>query len=332
MIITKPSYFDTFRCIAGDCEDACCKEWAVEVDKASAAYYRSLPGALGDRLRQVLTEADGQTLMRIENGRCPMWRKDGLCRIQAELGEEALCQTCAQFPRLTHDYGDFIELGLELSCPEAARIILSAPDLPPISREAEGGEGEYDADAMEVLKATRQTALSIVNDRRYDVPTALALLLLYGCQAQGELDCGEIDGFDRESALDSARELAKKGDPGAVLEFFSSLEILADSWRQRLAVPENTPWEDTTRKIAAYFINRYWLQAVADYDLYSRVKLTVISCLTLHLLGGDPVQTAQRYSKEIENNLDNVEAILDAAYQEPAFTDDKILGMLLKTS
>jgi hypothetical protein len=77
-------------------------------------------------------------------------------------------------------------------------------------------------------------------------------------------------------------------------------------------------------------VERYWLQAVSDYDLYSRVKLTVISCLTVKLLGGDTVATAQLYSKEIENNMDNLEALLDAAYTYPAFTDDKLLGMLLE--
>ena len=89
MLIRKPSYFDTFHCIASACPDSCCKEWDVLVDPDKAAFYRSLPGPLGDRLRQVLKEEDGDTYMMIENRRCPMWRNDGLCRIQAELGEEA---------------------------------------------------------------------------------------------------------------------------------------------------------------------------------------------------------------------------------------------------
>ena len=38
---------------------------------------------------------------------------------------------------------------------------------------------------------------------------------------------------------------------------------------------------------------------------------------------------AQLLSKEIENNLDNVEALLDAAYSHPAFTDAAILGLLV---
>jgi hypothetical protein len=46
-------------------------------------------------------------------------------------------------------------------------------------------------------------------------------------------------------------------------------------------------------------------------------------------LGGDLVQTAQLYDKEIENNIDNVEAILDGAYTSAALTDEKLLGLLL---
>ena len=69
MRIVKPSYFDQFKCIAAACPDSCCKEWTVQVDAASAAFYRSLSGALGDRLRQVMTVEDGETVMINENGR-----------------------------------------------------------------------------------------------------------------------------------------------------------------------------------------------------------------------------------------------------------------------
>ena len=108
MKISKPAYYDEFRCLAGDCPDSCCQEWDVDVDEKSAAFYRGLPGELGDRLREVLQDTEAGTVMTIQDGRCPMWRADGLCRIQAELGEGALCQVCRQFPRLRHDYGDFV--------------------------------------------------------------------------------------------------------------------------------------------------------------------------------------------------------------------------------
>lgn len=329
MLIYKPEYFDRFRCIAGACPDSCCKEWGVQVDEVSAAYYRSLPGKLGDCLREVLSDEDGETVMTIVDGRCPMWRDDGLCRIQAELGESALCKTCREFPRLTHDYGDFIEYGLEMSCPEAARFILDAASGALLAAETPVlGEAEYDTDAISILKTTRETMLTILSDTTRPIGEVLALGLLYGYQAQGELDGGEILPFDAEAALAEVRNLAKPGDPDAMTEFFLTLELLTPQWEALLRSPAPGDWDNRTLALARYLVNRYWLQAVSDYDLYSRVKFIVIACLLIRHLGGDFLRTAQLFSKEIENDADNVEAILDAAYAHPAFTDDKVLGML----
>ena len=330
MKLTKPSYFDSFRCIASACPDSCCKEWDVQVDEEKAALYRALPGDLGNRLREVLHIEDGETVMTIIDGRCPMWRADGLCRIQAELGEDALCKTCREFPRLTHDYGDFVEMGLELSCPEAARIILSSPAPTCVTTEVPGGEEpEYDAEAMEVLLRTRETVREILQDTSRPANEVLALALMYGYQAQSELDGAEMQPFDADSALTEARSFAAGGNINAVLDFFKDLEILTDEWSVRLASPAPSEWLPAHLTIARYFADRYWLQAVSDYDLISRVKLMVISCLMIRTLGGNIVATAQLYSKEIENSIDNIEAILDGAYTAPAFTDDKLLALLL---
>ena len=330
MLICKPHYFDDFRCIASACPDSCCKEWDVQVDAASAAYYRSLSGALGDRLREVLRDEDDETVMTILDGRCPMWRADGLCRIQAELGETALCRTCREFPRLTHDYGDFLELGLELSCPEAANFILNAPYAPLVTEEIPGdGEAEYDEEAMAVLKPTREKMLAILSDPARPMGQRLVLGLLYGCQAQSQLDGGEETPFDPEEALASARDLAKPADPRQLTDFFLELEILTPEWEALLRAPAPGDWDSHTPALARYLVSRYWLQAVSDYDLYSRVKLTVLLCLLVKTLGGSIFRTAQLMSKEIENDADNIDALLDAAYTHPAFTDDQLLGMLL---
>ena len=74
MKVLKPDYYDRFQCIAAACPDSCCKEWEVDIDADSAAFYRSLPGELGDSLRAVLRDEDGSTCMTITNRRCPMWR------------------------------------------------------------------------------------------------------------------------------------------------------------------------------------------------------------------------------------------------------------------
>ncbi len=330
MILRKSPYFDDFHCIASACPDSCCAEWEVQVDADTAAAYLALEGPLGDRLRQVLRQEGGEYTITIQDGRCPMWREDGLCRIQAELGEGSLCKTCREFPRLTHDYGNFQERVLELSCPEAAGLILSDPGLPMAELQIPGGlPGDYDGEAMEILLTTRRRMLALLSDRNRPVGEVLALALLYGCQAQSELDGGAPEEFDPEAALEAAAALAKGGDPGAVMAFFTELEILTDRWKERLAHPDPGPWEPAHLALARYFVQRYWLQAVSDYDLYSRVKLMVISCLLVRQLGGDVTATAQLYSKEIENSAANVDALLDGAYDCPAFTDDKLLSLLL---
>ena len=331
MKIYKNAYFDRFRCIAQLCPDSCCKEWDVQVDDRSAAFYRNLKGPLGDRLRQVLADdPEAGTVMTIENGRCPMWRADGLCRIQAELGHDALCKTCREFPRLTHDYGDFIEYGLELSCPEAARLLLTSPVAPFDVAEVPGSDTpEYDAEAMAVLRQTREAAFELLADPDYTVPEVLTLLLFFGYQAQDLLDGEDVPEFNANLILSQAAEMAVSGNIAPLLLFFSELEILTPAWRQRLQAPSPAPWTDHFRNLARYGVERYWLQAVSDYDLVGRVKMVVISCLLVRNLGGDPIVTAQQYSKEIENDANNIDAILDGAYAHPALTDTALLGLLL---
>ena len=332
MILRKPAYYDRFRCIAAQCPDSCCKDWEVVVDPESAKYYRELPGQLGDALRQVLTDwEDGSALMTIQDGRCPMWRADGLCRIQADLGHDALCKTCREFPRLTHDYGSFRELGLELSCPEAARLILSGADCAILTETIPGGEpGDYEEEDMAILLQTREQALALLDAPSRPVGQTLALLLFFGSHAQSLLDGMDVADFDPDAALDAAFSLAKGASPLPLRDFFRELEILTPAWQQRLdAGNEPGLWSESYRCLARYFVQRYWLQAVSDFDLMGRVKLGVILCLLTKDLGGDLLQTAQLCSKEIENNADNVDALLDAAYTRPAFTDDRLLGLLL---
>ncbi len=331
MLLSYPSYFEKFQCIAAACPDSCCKEWDVLVDEATAERYAALEGPLGSAIREkLLVDADGCRYLAITDGRCPMWRSDGLCRIQAELGHDALCATCREFPRLRHDYGDFAERGLALSCPEAAHLILSGPH-EWVSRQVPGGEqGEYDPQDMALLLETRKVMLTLLSDTGRPLPEALALGLLYGYHAQNLLDGGEEAAFEPEAELAFARSFGKKTDMAQLPEFYAALEILTDAWAALLKNPQPAEnWDERLRQLAIYGVERYWLQAISDLDLVGRVKMVLAGCLLVRYLGGDVEKTAQKYAKEIENSAENVEAILDGAYTNPALTDEKLLGWLL---
>lgn len=331
MRLRYPSYYEKFRCIAAACPDSCCKEWDVLVDDETAARYLSLGGALGAAIREkLLTDEDGRYYFAITDNRCPMWRRDGLCRIQAELDHDALCTTCREFPRLTHDYGDFVERGLALSCPVAAQLILSGGHCWVETEQVGGEAGDYDSMDMELLLRTREVMLTILKNPAYSVPQVLTLGLLYGYHAQNLLDGGEETPFAPENELQFAHSFAKKTDISQLSAFYQGLEILTEEWATMLKAPKGTDaWDEKLRHLAVYGVERYWLQAISDFDIVGRVKMVIAACLLVRYLGGDPVQTAQKYAKEIENSEDNVESILDGAYTNPALTDEKLLGWLL---
>ena len=328
MELFYPSYYKTFSCIASHCPDSCCHEWDVQVDADAAARYRAMEGDLGDALRASLYDEDGETYLRNENGRCPMWRTDGLCRIQAEQGHDALCQVCQQFPRLRHDYGDFVELGLELSCPEAARLILERPPELVTQTVPGGEEPEYDGEIMDILRRSRPAALALLEKDTYSVPQRLRLLLMLGYHVQAAIDGAELLPFDPDAALMEAAQFAGTPDADALAQVYRELEILTDRWQEKLDALTAPRWEEGLCRIAQYGVLRHWYQAVSDWDLSSRIKLLLSGCALLARLPGALRDNAQLWSKEIENSAVNLDALLDGAYTQPGLTDANLLSLL----
>ena len=205
-----------------------------------------------------------------------------------------------------------------------SKLLTSEEDLPTV-------EADYDEECMAVLLRSRDVVLNYLEETSHTPGEALAVLLLYGHSIQEELDGGEGETFLPEMLLEEAKRYAGDGDLVSVLEVLSQLEILTPGWSTRLQNPAESPaWAPEIKKIAAYMVTRYWLQAVSDYDLVCRVKLVIVACLAVFALGGDLVETAQQFSKEIENNYDNIEALLDAAYTTNALTDLNLLRLLTK--
>ena len=46
-----PRFYSFFRCIANRCEDSCCKDWDIDIDSKTEAFYQSVQGLTAKQRR-----------------------------------------------------------------------------------------------------------------------------------------------------------------------------------------------------------------------------------------------------------------------------------------
>ena len=127
MKLYAPKYYKSFKCIADKCEHSCCIGWEIGVDRETLEKYECLGTGYGDAVKKSIAY-DGEPHFNLcADDRCPHLNEQGLCKIILNIGEGYLCDICREHPRF-YNYTDIAEVGLGMSCPEAARIILSSPD------------------------------------------------------------------------------------------------------------------------------------------------------------------------------------------------------------
>lgn len=127
-----PEYFEDFECIGSDCEDTCCHQWKIIVDRNTYRHYQTitdpeLQPVIKEFLKPNTREQNAGNFGFIKlnsQQRCPFLSTENLCRLQHKLGVAALSQTCLTYPRIFHCIDDIIEASAEISCPEVARKAL----------------------------------------------------------------------------------------------------------------------------------------------------------------------------------------------------------------
>ena len=317
MLVRVPDYFEQFQCLAGACPHTCCEKWEVVIDEESAAFYQTVPGDLGEKLRSALqVDEEGDFCFPLDGGRCPFLDADNLCEIHKELGEEATSVTCREHPRFTEDYGVFREITLSASCPAANALLLGSRE-PLTFRTFETEEPEEEGDEwLPHLVPLRRRMLDILQDRSRPLKARLASFLALALSAQDCLDedCPEELSEIGEAVLSPAAEGLF---PGA-LSVLASLEVLDPDWpvllkRAETAEPGTVP-EELLERIAVYFAFRYLLKAINDGDLLGRAELCVLAVLVIERLTAvcELPEALRRFSCEIEHDDGNLEALLEA--------------------
>ena len=165
-----PRYVSRFSCIGPACEDNCCTGWRVSIDKKTFNAYRQsqhpqLRQGFSEHLARSRSQESQANYGRIKlqdgTGECP-FMEDRLCSVQKHLNESHLSNTCFSYPRVSRSLGTSHEQALLLSCPEAARQALLAPD----AFEFVEGSITVRAETVSATKARSGLSLETINDIR----------------------------------------------------------------------------------------------------------------------------------------------------------------------
>jgi lysine-N-methylase len=226
----QPRSYHAFRCIGADCEDSCCVGWSVNVDEQTyQAYQQCEDPELGPRLRELVTinaaatHSGGYAGITLSGPACP-FLSEGWCGIQSKLGAQYLSIMCATYPRVMNVVDDVLERSLDLSCPEAARIMLLDPE-PMEFDEEEGAAHDARVGQLPVLSTAIETSgkpyrlfreirgrvIKLLQNRGYPLRKRLLMLGLY-CDQLQEIGTVEFaheapDEYSSEPALEMVLEL-----------------------------------------------------------------------------------------------------------------------------
>ncbi len=306
MIMKKyyPSFYDSFSCLCDACPDTCCAKWEIVVDEKSVLKYNSISGEIGEKLRQSLfKDEDGDYVFKLVNGRCPFLNECNLCDIHIKLGREYTCEVCRQHPDFVEEYDDFTEICPSLSCPQTVRMIFdNACDVqlfPDVVTESD----DY---VLQLLVNGRNQVFEILKNQ-YSYKQKVEKLCCLATEIQEKTDFYQNECDIEFSFSDS------------VAFFSNELEILTDKWKTILncAVYKKDVCVEDNKLTAllSYYVYRYFLKAVNDCDIITKVRFILFSvwfCEQLYLNSDYPFEEIARlYSKEIEHNTENIEKIYE---------------------
>jgi len=170
MKLYAPKYYKKFHCIADRCEHSCCIGWEIDIDRDTFEKYKALKHEYASSITDSISAEGTPHFCLTKGDRCPHLDERGLCNIITNVGEDYLCDICREHPRF-YNYTSVAEVGIGMSCPEAARIILSSSDDAEI---VEIGEVDVMPDAIDFDgRAARGELYAILQNTAYDYSAAL---------------------------------------------------------------------------------------------------------------------------------------------------------------
>lgn len=339
MKFVKPNFYDQFRCTAGKCSDTCCAGWEIDIDPDTKEYYESIEGPFGRELREQIDELeDGTVCFRLGEGeRCPFLNDENLCEVILELGEDALCEICREHPRFYEQIGDRMEMGIGLCCEESCRLLFEQTDplrfitttvgeLPDVMVVPDSG--------MRVFKL-RDEAFELVQDRSLPLRVRMHRLIDFGVRAQREL-CGKL------SPADNAPR-SRTDTREALFQVMEALEPYDDTWPDDVHLLEDASLtvnlddiDGGFENLLVYFLYRHFVRGAFEGNISARVGFCAVSVWFICLMNTkcladtgkftpwDRIVCTKDYSKQVEYSAENMEDMLRALHEDPAFSAENL--------
>ena len=301
MQLIAPDYYNQFQCIADRCIHSCCIGWEIDIDRDTREKYRCLSGNFADRLNHSICDDDEGAHFQLDaQERCPMLNNSGLCDLITNLGEDMLCQICADHPRFRNFFTGRTEIGLGFCCEAAVRLALFRREPTRFIILSDDGAREEMPREEETLLKQRDILIGILQNRNIPLHTRLEQVL----QAVGM----PLPPSDWEKV-------------------YHSLEHLDDAWDARLSrlkgkdlslpLPIYDAHAIPLEQLAVYLLFRHLPGALEDGDLAGRAAFCVLSVRVIAALcpeecsGGTLAEIVRMYSAEIEYSQQNIDALLD---------------------
>lgn len=292
MKLYAPEYYKNFKCIADKCEHSCCIGWEIDIDEETLKKYENLESPYAPEILNSISFEGTPHFKLCEGDRCPHLDKNGLCKIILSAGEEHLCAICRYHPRF-YNYTDVAEVGIGMSCREAARLILSSPNYS-VMEETE--EIAYEGEAPSFNgRRERERIYKLFGDKSTDYNTKLQTLYSsYG------IDAGEDSVW--QGIINSLEYLEE-----AHKELF--LNYSSQSRPQGL--------DEYLERALAYFIYRHCTEAYDEADFRLRLNFCLFcERLLASLICSQKAGTLQEIavlasiiSEEIEYSEDNTQVL-----------------------
>ena len=298
MKLYAPDYYQTFACIHQRCRHNCCIGWEIDIDRETYTRYQEVTGEFGKRLSRGICHGEEPRFRLTEGERCAFLNQDNLCDIILHLGEDSLCQICADHPRFRNFFADREELGLGLCCEAAAELILTRKaktQLVCLSGEDEEPEIEELA-----FFALRERVFALLQDRRLTVRERMENLAKEYAISLPDW------GYDRWA------------------EVLKQLERLDPEWDARIAelsqrkeAPQSldADQEIAFEQVLVYFVYRHLAEGFYDGRIRKWLAFALISTqILMGLHTGRSMQElvglARGYSAEVEYSEENLETMV----------------------